>query len=172
MVEEEGRGIIVSMNQEGRGIGLVNKLMAYKLQEQGMDTVEANIALGFDMDERDYGIGASILVDLGLRTIRLLTNNPVKRAALGGFGLIVRDRVALEVAPNERNAAYLTTKMERFGHELTDDADAPVSTGVGDIATQGSIGAPRVRRAERRGVAMAPPDGAPTAAGRPRPSGA
>lgn len=173
MIAAEGVGAIVYLRgHEGRGIGLIDKLRAYALQDGGADTVDANLQLGLPADARDYGIGASILVDLGLRTVRLLTNNPVKRAALGGFGLIVRDRVALEVAPNERNAAYLATKMERFGHELTEDADAPVSTGVGDIATQDAIGARRVRRADRRGIAMAPPDSVPSLPGRTPPAGA
>jgi len=164
MIAAEGAGAIVYLRgHEGRGIGLIDKLRAYALQDGGVDTVDANLQLGLPADARDYGVGASILVDLGLRTVRLLTNNPVKRAALGGFGLIVRDRVALEVASNERNAAYLATKMERFGHELGDQVDAPISTGVGDIATQNSVGARRVRRADRRGIAMAPPE-APSAA--------
>ena len=174
MIAAEGVGVIVYLRgHEGRGIGLIDKLRAYELQDQGADTVDANLRLGLPADARDYGMGASILVDLGLRTVRLLTNNPVKRAALGGFGLIVRDRIGLEVAPNERNAAYLATKMERFGHELAGASDAPVSTGVGDIATQDAVGARRVRRPDRRGIAMAPPDGAPaaTAATGPRPGG-
>jgi 3,4-dihydroxy 2-butanone 4-phosphate synthase / GTP cyclohydrolase II len=171
MIAAEGVGVIVYVRgHEGRGIGLIDKLRAYQLQDEGADTVDANLRLGLPADARDYGMGASILVDLGLRTVRLLTNNPVKRAALGGFGLIVRDRVGLEVAPNERNAAYLATKIERFGHELAGAVDAPISTGVGDIATQDAVGARRVRRPDRRGIAMAPPDGVATAA-RPRPGG-
>jgi len=172
MIAAEGAGAIVYLRgHEGRGIGLIDKLRAYALQDEGADTVDANLQLGLPADARDYGIGASILVDLGLSTVRLLTNNPVKRAALGGFGLIVRDRVGLEVAPNERNAAYLATKMVRFGHELGDSGDAPVSTGVGDIAAQDAVGARRVRRADRRGIAMAPPDSPPPPSRRPRPAG-
>ncbi len=159
MIAAEGAGAIVYLRgHEGRGIGLIDKLRAYALQDDGADTVDANVLLGLPADARDYGIGASILVDLGLRTVRLLTNNPVKRAALAGFGLVVRDRVGLEVAPNDRNAAYLATKAARFGHELTADPEAPVSTGVGDIAAQDAIGSRQVRRAQRRGLAMAPPD--------------
>ena len=158
-IAEEGRGVVVYLRgHEGRGIGLLDKLRAYQLQDQGADTVDANLQLGLPADARDYGTGASILVDLGLRSIRLLTNNPVKRAALSGFGLALAGREPLEVAPNDRNAAYLLTKAERFGHELGAAPDAPVSTGVGDIAAQGHVGARSVRRATRRGIAMAPPD--------------
>jgi 3,4-dihydroxy 2-butanone 4-phosphate synthase/GTP cyclohydrolase II len=107
------------IEQEGRGIGLVNKLKAYKLQEEGMDTVEANEALGFKMDHRDYGIGAQILRDLGVGQIRLMTNNPRKRVGLGGYGLEVVGRVPLEIAPGEHNATYLATKRDRMGHELS-----------------------------------------------------
>jgi 3,4-dihydroxy 2-butanone 4-phosphate synthase/GTP cyclohydrolase II len=159
-IASEGSGVIVYLRgHEGRGIGLLDKLRAYRLQDAGADTVEANLQLGLPADARDYGTGASILVDLGLRSVRLLTNNPVKRAALSGFGLVLVGREPLEVAANERNAAYLATKAERFGHELGDGTDAPISTGVGDIAAQDAIGARRVRRAPRRGIAMAPPDG-------------
>ena len=163
-IAEEGSGVIVYLRgHEGRGIGLVEKLRAYRLQDEGADTVDANLRLGLPADARDYGTGASILVDLGLRGIRLLTNNPVKRAALSGFGLVLAGREPLEVAPNERNAAYLATKATRFGHELSGDAEAPVSTGVGDIAAQDAVGTQRVRRPERRGIAMAPPDADETA---------
>ncbi len=163
-IADAGAGVIVYLRgHEGRGIGLLDKLRAYSLQDGGADTVDANLRLGLPADSRDYGTGASILVDLGLRSVRLLTNNPVKRAALGGFGLVVVGREPLEVAPNERNAAYLSTKAERFGHELGDAVDAPVSTGVGDIAAQEAVGARRVRRVGRRGLAMAPPD-APSSA--------
>jgi 3,4-dihydroxy 2-butanone 4-phosphate synthase/GTP cyclohydrolase II len=149
-----GAGVVVYLRgHEGRGIGLLHKLAAYRLQDAGADTVDANLELGLPADSRDYGTGASILADLGLHTIRLLTNNPGKRSALGGFGLVITERVQLEVAPNERNAAYLATKAARFGHSLG-ASDLPVSTGVGDIAAQDAIGAARVRR----GVAMAPPD--------------
>jgi 3,4-dihydroxy 2-butanone 4-phosphate synthase / GTP cyclohydrolase II len=161
-IADEGSGVVVYLRgHEGRGIGLIHKLQAYALQDAGADTVEANLELGFPADARDYGTGASILVDLGLQTIRLLSNNPSKRSALGGFGLSVTERVPLSVAPNERNAAYLATKAARFGHDLTAEGlggeRLPVSTGVGDIASQGAVGAPAVRRL-RRGIAMAPPD--------------
>jgi len=165
-IAEEGRGVIVYLRgHEGRGIGLLDKLRAYQLQDGGADTVDANLRLGLPADARDYGTGASILVDLGLRSVRLLTNNPVKRAALSGFGLVLVGREPLEVAPNARNAAYLSTKAERFGHELQGGEDAPVSTGVGDIAAQDALGTRSVRRADRRGLAMAPPDGHAAPAG-------
>jgi 3,4-dihydroxy 2-butanone 4-phosphate synthase/GTP cyclohydrolase II len=158
-IADEGAGVIVYLRgHEGRGIGLLDKLRAYRLQDEGADTVDANLELGLPADARDYGTGASILVDLGLRHVRVLTNNPVKRAALSGFGLVLSGREPLEVAPNDRNAEYLRTKAERFGHEITGASEAPVSTGVGDIAAQGAVGARRVRRADRRGIAMAPPD--------------
>jgi 3,4-dihydroxy 2-butanone 4-phosphate synthase/GTP cyclohydrolase II len=118
LIEKEGRGVIVYMNQEGRGIGLFNKIMAYKLQEQGRDTVEANLDLGFKADERDYGVGASILRELGLGKIRLMTNNPVKRAALEGYGLHIVENVPLEIEPNPYNEFYLQTKKDKMGHFL------------------------------------------------------
>jgi len=118
MVEAEGRGVILYMNQEGRGIGLVNKLRAYKLQEQGRDTVEANIELGFKPDQRDYGVGAQILRDLGVRKLRLMTNNPKKRAGLIGYGLEIVENVPIETQPNEHNRAYLSTKRQKMGHLL------------------------------------------------------
>ncbi|MBC6609961.1 bifunctional 3,4-dihydroxy-2-butanone-4-phosphate synthase/GTP cyclohydrolase II [Hymenobacter sp. BT507] len=117
-IEREGRGVIVYMNQEGRGIGLLNKLKAYKLQEQGRDTVEANLELGFKMDERDYGVGASILRDLGISQMRLLTNNPRKRTGLAAYNLEVVDTVPIEIAPNEHNQRYLTTKRDKLGHTI------------------------------------------------------
>lgn len=117
-VEQEGRGVIVYIRQEGRGIGLTNKIKAYALQDQGRDTVEANELLGFPPDPRDYGIGAQILADLGLRQIRLLTNNPQKRAGLEGYGLQVVERVPIEVPPNSENYGYLKTKRHRLGHLL------------------------------------------------------
>ncbi|NNF57099.1 MAG: bifunctional 3,4-dihydroxy-2-butanone-4-phosphate synthase/GTP cyclohydrolase II [Rhodothermaceae bacterium] len=117
-VEREGRGAILYMKQEGRGIGLINKLKAYKLQEEGMDTVEANEALGFKMDHRDYGIGCQMLRNLGIRKLRLMTNNPTKRIALGGYGLEIVERVPIEVPAGEHNADYLRTKRDRMGHEL------------------------------------------------------
>ena len=154
-IADAGSGVIVYLRgHEGRGIGLLDKLRAYRLQDGGSDTVDANLELGLPADARDYGTGASILVDLGLRRVRVLTNNPVKRAALSGFGLVLAGREPLEVAANDRNAAYLATKAERLGHELQGQDGAPVSTGVGDIAAQGAVGARRVRR----GIAMAPPD--------------
>ncbi|WP_434086413.1 bifunctional 3,4-dihydroxy-2-butanone-4-phosphate synthase/GTP cyclohydrolase II [Hymenobacter canadensis] len=117
-IEREGRGVIVYMNQEGRGIGLLNKLRAYKLQEQGRDTVEANLELGFGMDERDYGVGAQILRDLGISKMRLLSNNPRKRTGLMGYGLEIVESVGIEVEPNEHNERYLTTKRDKLGHTI------------------------------------------------------
>ncbi|HTA61150.1 MAG TPA: bifunctional 3,4-dihydroxy-2-butanone-4-phosphate synthase/GTP cyclohydrolase II [Bacteroidia bacterium] len=119
MIEKEGKGVLVYMNQEGRGIGLLNKLKAYKLQEQGRDTVEANAELGFQPDERDYGVGAQILRDLGISKLRLMTNNPKKRAGLIGYGLEIVDNVALEIKSNQHNSLYLKTKKEKLGHDLT-----------------------------------------------------
>lgn len=118
MVEKEGKGAILYMNQEGRGIGLVNKLRAYKLQEHGMDTVEANLHLGFPMDKRDYGIGAQILRHLGICKLRLMSNNPKKRAALLGYGIEIVDAVGIEVEPNPHNQKYLQTKRDKLGHEI------------------------------------------------------
>jgi 3,4-dihydroxy 2-butanone 4-phosphate synthase/GTP cyclohydrolase II len=118
MIEEEGRGVLLYLAQEGRGIGLLNKLKAYKLQEEGMDTIEANEALGLPADLRDYGIGAQILVDLGLTSIRLVTNNPKKISGLGGYGLSVTGQLPIAHEPNEHNARYLRTKSERMGHTL------------------------------------------------------
>ncbi len=118
-VATEGQGVVLYMKQEGRGIGLLNKLRAYELQDQqGLDTVEANLALGFDMDHRDYGIGCQILRDLGIRKLRLLTNNPTKRVGLGGYGLEITESVPIETPPNQENAAYLRTKRDRMGHIL------------------------------------------------------
>lgn len=118
MIEKEGKGVLVYMNQEGRGIGLVNKLKAYKLQEQGLDTVEANLELGFKMDERDYGIGAQILRDLGVQKMKLMSNNPKKRTGLIGYGLEVVENVPIIISPNPHNEKYLSTKQNKMGHEL------------------------------------------------------
>jgi 3,4-dihydroxy 2-butanone 4-phosphate synthase/GTP cyclohydrolase II len=118
MVEQEGRGIILYMNQEGRGIGLINKLKAYKLQEAGMDTVEANIHLGFGMDERDYGVGAQILRSLKATKLKLMSNNPRKRAGLKGYGIEIVETISIETVPNEHNEKYLQTKRDKMGHEI------------------------------------------------------
>jgi len=118
MVENEGKGVILYMFQEGRGIGLLNKLKAYKLQELGRDTVEANLELGFSMDERDYGVGAQILRDLGAHKIRLISNNPKKRAGLLGYGLEIVDSIPIEIAPNKHNEKYLETKRDKMGHSI------------------------------------------------------
>lgn len=123
MVEKEGKGVILYMNQEGRGIGLMNKLKAYKLQEEGMDTVEANLHLGFGMDERDYGVGAQILRSLGVSKLRLMSNNPRKRAGLRGYGLEVVDIVPIEIAPNPHNEQYLKTKRDKLGHQILIEKD-------------------------------------------------
>jgi len=117
-VQEEGKGVVLYMHQEGRGIGLINKLKAYALQDQGKDTVEANLALGFEADLRDYGIGAQILADLGVRKMRLMTNNPRKIIGLEGYGLTVVERVPLEVEANPENLRYLRTKCAKLGHLL------------------------------------------------------
>lgn len=118
MVEREGKGVVLYMKQEGRGIGLLNKLRAYKLQEQGLDTVEANLQLGFDMDNRDYGTGAQILHDLGVSKIRLITNNPKKRVGLTGYGLEIVENIAIEISPNPHNEKYLMTKRDKLGHTI------------------------------------------------------
>jgi 3,4-dihydroxy 2-butanone 4-phosphate synthase/GTP cyclohydrolase II len=118
MIEAEGRGAVIYLNQEGRGIGLMDKIRAYKLQEEGMDTVDANIHLGHRADERDYGVGAQILNMLGIHKMRLMTNNPIKRIGLEGYGLEVVENVPIEVKPNEYNSRYMHTKKERMGHEL------------------------------------------------------
>jgi 3,4-dihydroxy 2-butanone 4-phosphate synthase / GTP cyclohydrolase II len=117
-IEQAGKGVLLYMNQEGRGIGLFNKIKAYKLQEEGMDTVEANIELGFQEDERDYGVGASILRDLDLGKIKLLTNNPVKRKGLEAYGLIITENIPLQIEPNKHNTFYLETKRVKMGHTL------------------------------------------------------
>ncbi len=153
-IADEGEGVIVYLRgHEGRGIGLLHKLQAYQLQDEGQDTVDANLALGLPADARDYGTGAMILVDLGLSTLRLLTNNPAKRAALPGFGLSITERVGIEVTPTADNEDYLQTKAERMGHTLSGDGTA-VSTGVGDIAGQRDSAPARVEVPQR--IAMAP----------------
>ena len=169
-IADEGEGVIVYLlGHEGRGIGLLHKLSAYALQDEGADTVEANLALGLPADGRDYGTGAMILAELGLSTIRLLTNNPAKRAALGGFGLSVVDRVPVEVVPNAANVGYLATKAALMGHQFDGD-DEVASTGVGDIAAQRSTAPDHVVKPVPRGIGMAPrqdDDEEPTAPRRP-----
>jgi 3,4-dihydroxy 2-butanone 4-phosphate synthase/GTP cyclohydrolase II len=118
LIEKEGKGVIVYMNQEGRGIGLMNKIKAYKLQEEGMDTVDANLHLGFDADERDYGVGAQILREVGITKIRLMSNNPIKRIGLEAYGLSIIENIPLEVSPNKHNAFYMQTKKAKMGHVL------------------------------------------------------
>ena len=118
LIEKEGKGVIVYLNQEGRGIGLMNKMKAYKLQEEGMDTVDANLCLGFKADERDYGVGAEILRQVGVHKMRLITNNPVKRIGLESYGLEIMENVGCEIEPNSHNSRYLHTKAERMGHTL------------------------------------------------------
>jgi 3,4-dihydroxy 2-butanone 4-phosphate synthase/GTP cyclohydrolase II len=118
MIEREGEGVLLYLAQEGRGIGLLNKLRAYKLQEDGLDTVDANLKLGLPADLRDYGIGAQILVDLGLSSIRILTNNPKKIIGMEGYGLSVSDQIPIQSVPNPHNEGYLRAKKERMGHTL------------------------------------------------------
>ncbi len=130
-IENDGKGVVLYMKQEGRGIGLINKLRAYKLQEEGLDTVEANEALGFQPDHRDYGTGCQILRALGVRKLRLMTNNPTKRIGLAGYGLEITERVPIEIAPNDDNADYLRTKRDRMGHLILGDGhDAEVFEGL------------------------------------------
>ena len=118
MIEKEGKGVVVYMQQEGRGIGLMNKMAAYKLQEEGYDTIDANIHLGFKSDERDYGCGAQMLRKLGVHKMRLMTNNPVKRVGLEAYGLEIVENVPIEITPNKYNERYLKTKRDRMGHTL------------------------------------------------------
>jgi 3,4-dihydroxy 2-butanone 4-phosphate synthase/GTP cyclohydrolase II len=118
LIEKTGKGVIVYLNQEGRGIGLMNKMRAYKLQEEGMDTVDANLCLGFKADERDYGVGAEILRQIGVHKMRLITNNPVKRIGLESYGLTITENISIEIEPNTYNSRYLHTKAERMGHTL------------------------------------------------------
>ena len=131
MIETAGQGVIVYLNQEGRGIGLFNKIKAYNLQEKGRDTVEANLDLGFEEDERDYGVGASILHELGLGKVNLITNNPVKRAGLEGYGITIVKNIPLNIPPNEHNEFYLKTKKNKMGHllELLEDKDFKIVNG-------------------------------------------
>ena len=118
IVEKNGKGVIIYLNQEGRGIGLMNKMKAYKLQEEGLDTVDANLCLGFKADERDYGVGAEILRKIGVHKMRLITNNPIKRIGLESYGLEVVENIAIEIKPNDFNSRYLHTKAELMGHTL------------------------------------------------------
>ncbi|SDK33799.1 3,4-dihydroxy 2-butanone 4-phosphate synthase / GTP cyclohydrolase II [Catalinimonas alkaloidigena] len=127
MVDRIGQGVVLYMNQEGRGIGLLNKLKAYKLQEQGRDTVQANLELGFKMDQRDYGVGAQILRDLGISKIKLMTNNPKKRVGLMGYGLEIVENVPIEIVPNQHNEKYLLTKRDKMGHEILRNFEAKVN---------------------------------------------
>jgi len=131
MVDKARQGVIIYLNQEGRGIGLFNKINAYRLQEQGRDTVEANLDLGFEEDERDYGVGASIMHELGLGKVKLITNNPVKRAGIEGYGIKVVENVPLQIPPNEHNLSYLRTKKNKMGHllELMEDKDFKIVNG-------------------------------------------
>jgi 3,4-dihydroxy 2-butanone 4-phosphate synthase/GTP cyclohydrolase II len=117
-IADEGRGVVLYMRQEGRGIGIHNKIKAYALQDKGMDTVEANISLGFKADQRDYGIGAQILADLGIRNMRLMTNNPKKMSGLESYGLTITEQLPLTTVPNEHNRRYLQTKQKKMGHLL------------------------------------------------------
>jgi 3,4-dihydroxy 2-butanone 4-phosphate synthase / GTP cyclohydrolase II len=140
-IAEEGRGVLLYLAQEGRGIGLLNKLRAYELQEQGMDTVDANVALGLPVDSRDYGMGAQILADLGLSTIRVLTNNPKKIVGLEGYGLTVTAQLPIVAEPNRENAEYLRTKVERMGHTITHQGRVlDVTDGVPAPFTEGPFG--------------------------------
>jgi 3,4-dihydroxy 2-butanone 4-phosphate synthase / GTP cyclohydrolase II len=140
-IADEGRGVLLYLAQEGRGIGLLNKLRAYELQEQGMDTVDANVALGLPVDSRDYGMGAQILADLGLSTIRVLTNNPKKIVGLEGYGLTVTEQLPIVAEPNRVNAEYLRTKVERMGHTITHQGRVlDVTDGVPSPFTEGPFG--------------------------------
>jgi 3,4-dihydroxy 2-butanone 4-phosphate synthase/GTP cyclohydrolase II len=121
MIEDAGKGLVLYMNQEGRGIGLLNKLKAYKLQEQGLDTVEANLQLGFGMDERDYGVGAQILRHMGISKMKLMSNNPRKRAGLLGYGLEVVETIPIEIKSNKHNEKYLATKRDKMGHDIMNE---------------------------------------------------
>lgn len=148
IISEEGWGVLVYMRQEGRGIGLVNKIRAYKLQDEGMDTAEANLHLGFDPDPREYGIGAQILKDLGISTMRLITNNPIKRKGLQGYGLTITGRIPIEIPANKYNKKYLQTKHEKFGHalsqfgdmDMTDDSEFLAAVPDDGVSADGSPG--------------------------------
>ncbi len=137
MIEEEGRGVLLYLSQEGRGIGLLDKLRAYKLQEEGFDTVDANLELGLPIDLRDYGVGAQILADLGLSSIRVLTNNPEKISGLEGHGLAVVAQVPIQAVPNPHNEAYLRAKRERMGHVLHHQGDLEPTVLVDEPAPDG-----------------------------------
>ena len=137
MIERDGRGIIVYMRQEGRGIGLRQKIRAYKLQEEGYDTVDANVKLGYKMDERDYGIGAQILSDLGANQVRLITNNPAKRVGLEAYGIEITERVPMAIQANRYNIEYLRTKRLRMGH-LFSEADLSLEGEDGDQRAEGN----------------------------------
>ncbi len=132
-IEQEGRGLLLYMKQEGRGIGLINKLRAYKLQQEGMDTLEANLALGFKGDHRDYGIGCQILRDMNISKLRLMTNNPTKRVGLSGYGLEIVERVPIEIPPNPINEAYLKTKRDRMGHMILSEMGEHDQNALGKI---------------------------------------
>ena len=121
MIAKAGKGCILYMNQEGRGIGLINKLKAYNLQDEGYDTVDANIQLGFKMDQRDYGVGAQILRDLGIAKMKLISNNPTKRAAIVGYGLAIVENIPIEIETNSHNEVYLKTKRDKMGHTILKD---------------------------------------------------
>jgi 3,4-dihydroxy 2-butanone 4-phosphate synthase/GTP cyclohydrolase II len=149
MIAHEGRGVLLYMRQEGRGIGIANKLRAYALQDQGLDTVEANVALGFKPDLRDYGIGAQILCDLGLSSIRLLTNNPRKIVGLRGFGLDIVERVPIVVRPGKKNIRYLVTKRDRLGH-LLGDIELPAEAPPRAARTRPAARAKGVQRGNQR----------------------
>jgi 3,4-dihydroxy 2-butanone 4-phosphate synthase/GTP cyclohydrolase II len=145
MVEKAGKGVVLYMNQEGRGIGLLNKLKAYKLQEMGRDTVQANLELGFQMDERDYGVGAQILRDLGIRKINLISNNPKKRVGLMGYGLEIVESVKIEITPNPHNEKYLNTKRDKMGHTITGTSalishDIKETLGLSELKIEGPHG--------------------------------
>jgi 3,4-dihydroxy 2-butanone 4-phosphate synthase/GTP cyclohydrolase II len=149
-VEQEGKGVILYVQQEGRGIGLINKLHAYKLQEKGKDTVEANLALGFDMDSRDYGVGAQILNDLGVKKMRLMTNNPKKRVGLVGYGLEIVENVPLEVHPNPHNLFYLETKRDKMGHEILSKTKSQAKTSKSQMKEKAVSEKSQAKKAQKK----------------------